>query len=62
LDVESSEFFNFIREASSREKKKVYKVVLRDAVEAQDRIIKNAELKISSERPKIELSDTGAHP
>ena len=37
-------------------------VVLKDAVEAQDRIIKDAELKIRSERPEAKLSNERARP
>ena len=39
---ESSEFSVFIREARSSDKKRVYKRVINDAIELQDRVIKNA--------------------
>jgi len=39
---ESSEFSVFIREARSSDKKRVYKRVINDAIELQDRIIKDA--------------------
>ncbi len=45
---ESSEFSVFIREARSRDKKRVYKRVINDAIELQDRVIKNA----NSRRPE----------
>lgn len=41
-DKESSEFSVFIREARSSDKKRVYKRVINDAIEVQDRVIKNA--------------------
>jgi len=41
-DMESSEFSVFIREARSSDKKRVYKRVINDAIELQDRVIKNA--------------------
>ncbi len=41
-DKESSEFSVFIREARSSDKKRVYKRVINDAIELQDRVIKNA--------------------
>ena len=40
--MESSEFSVFIREARSSDKKRVYKRVINDAIELQDRIIKDA--------------------
>ena len=39
-DKESSEFSVFIREARSSDKKRVYKRVINDAIELQDRVIK----------------------
>jgi hypothetical protein len=39
---ESSEFSVFIREARSSDKKRVYKRVINDAIELQDRVIKKA--------------------
>jgi len=39
---ESSEFSVFIREARSSDKKRVYKRVINDAIELQDRVIKDA--------------------
>jgi len=39
---ESSEFSVFIREARSSDKKRVYKRVITDAIELQDRVMKNA--------------------
>ena len=41
-DKESSEFSVFIREARSSDKKRVYKRVINDAIELQDRVIKKA--------------------
>ena len=41
-DKESSEFSVFIREARSSDKKRVYKRVINDAIEFQDRVIKKA--------------------
>jgi len=41
-DKESSEFSVFIREARSSDKKRVYKRVINDSIELQDRVIKNA--------------------
>ena len=41
-DKESSEFSVFIREARSSDKKRVYKRVINDAIELQDRVIKDA--------------------
>jgi hypothetical protein len=41
-DKESSEFSVFIREARSSDKKRVYKRVINDAIELQDRVIKEA--------------------
>ena len=41
-DRESSEFSVFIREARSSDKKRVYKRVINDAIELQDRVIKKA--------------------
>ncbi len=40
-DKESSEFSVFIREARSSDKKRVYKRVINDAIELQDRVVKN---------------------
>jgi hypothetical protein len=37
----SSEFSVFIREASSREKKRVYDRVLKDSIAAQDRVVRS---------------------
>ncbi len=45
---ESSEFSVFIREARSRDKKRIYKRVINDAIELQDRVIKTA----NSRRPE----------
>jgi len=39
---ESSEFSVFIREARSSDKKRVYKRVINDAIELQDRVVKDA--------------------
>ena len=44
----SSEFSVFVREARSGEKKRVFKRVLNDSIDAQDRLIKSME----SDRPK----------
>ena len=41
-NIESSEFSVFIREASSREKKRVFKRVINDAIESQDNLVKTA--------------------
>ena len=41
-DKESSEFSVFIREARSSDKKRVYKRVINEAIELQDRVIKKA--------------------
>lgn len=41
-DKESSVFSVFIREALSSDKKRVYKRVINDAIELQDRVIKKA--------------------
>jgi len=41
-DKESSEFSVFIREARSSDKKRVYKRVINDAIEVQDRIVKKS--------------------
>ena len=38
----SSEFSVFVREARSGEKKRVFKQVLNDSIDAQDRIMKDA--------------------
>jgi len=45
-DKESSEFSVFIREARSSDKKRVYKRVINDAIELQNRVIK----KVNSRR------------
>jgi hypothetical protein len=37
----SSEFSTFVREARSGEKKRVFKRVLNDSIDAQDRVIKS---------------------
>ena len=39
---ESSEFSVFIREARAGDKKRVYKRVITDAIELQDRVMKDA--------------------
>jgi len=39
---ESSEFSVFIREARSSDKKRVYKRVINEAIESQDKLIKSA--------------------
>ncbi len=41
-DSKSGEFSVFIREADSREKKRVYNRVLKDSIAVQDRLIKSA--------------------
>lgn len=41
--VESSEFSTFIREARSSDKKKVFKRVLNESIDAQDRVLRDAE-------------------
>jgi len=40
--TESSEFSVFIREARSSDKKRVYKRVINEAIESQDKLIKSA--------------------
>lgn len=40
--IESSEFSIFVREARSREKKKVFRDVLNDSIESQKKAIKSA--------------------
>ena len=42
-DKESSEFSTFVREARSSEKKKVFRRILNDSIDAQVRLIKDAE-------------------
>ena len=44
----STEFSTFVREARSGEKKRVFKRVLNDSIDAQDRLIKSTEF----DRPK----------
>jgi hypothetical protein len=41
--VESTEFSTFVREARSGDKKKVFKRVLTDSIDAQDRVFKDVE-------------------
>lgn len=44
----SSDFSTFVREARSGEKKKVFKRVLKDSIDAQDRIVRRASSKKST--------------
>lgn len=46
----SSEFSVFVREARSRHKKKVFKRVLNEAIDAQDRMIKSAGVRPMKEK------------
>ncbi len=56
----NSPFSEFVRNASSREKKKVFEQVMRAAIEEQRKVMERAEKEYAAKTAKRKVSDPGS--